>query len=98
MADDDSIHAVYDVVSSGKSISTFPRCFQEDMNFQCAVSITLTVSDAKAASLNPKYSAFPFITIIIINHRHKFVNDVFFHDCSSYKDNPLSLAEPWMGI
>jgi hypothetical protein len=52
--DDDSIHVVYDVVSSGKSISTFPSSLQEGMNFQRSVFITLSVSDAKAASLNPK--------------------------------------------
>jgi hypoxanthine-guanine phosphoribosyltransferase len=51
---DYSIHVVYDIVSSGKSISTFPRSFKEDTNSQCAVFVTLTVSDAKASSLNSK--------------------------------------------
>jgi len=54
VVDDDSIHVVYDVVSSGKLILTFPRGFKEDMNFQCTVFLTLNVSDAKAESLNPK--------------------------------------------
>jgi soluble P-type ATPase len=54
VVNDDSIHVLYDVVSSGKLISAFPRTFQEDVNLQCAVFLTLNVSDAKAEILNPK--------------------------------------------